>query len=198
MTMRTRNHSGILLLAAFFIFAAPAAGHADNLFRLYPELAASGIYSDNIPLRSSNGEGDFAGDTGRRLFSGLHLGCQIHARYTTILSPSYSRTNPGMIGLGKHSILTRPTLKICHRRPSCASMNSSTAIRPGRVASLLSTTQAPLFDTVAYQLLLANDQTSINWVAADLTARMGAQLVQRSRGSSGDLFPDRQQRRRQQ
>ena len=62
MIMRTRNHCGVtLLVAAFLIFAFPRRGRADNLFRFFPELAGNGFYGDNIPLRTSNEEGDFGG-----------------------------------------------------------------------------------------------------------------------------------------
>ncbi|MGB3550843.1 MAG: hypothetical protein WA993_09140 [Candidatus Binatus sp.] len=170
--MRTRNHSGILLLAAFFIFAAPAAGHADNLFRLYPELAASGIYSDNIPLRSSNGEGDFAGT----LAAGFFLDYTSAARYTTVHYDTFAQL------FAHQSRYDRAGEAQYFNATDAENLSSTTKLRldelfyrdsPGGVASLLSTTQAPLFDTVAYQLLLANDQTSINWVAADLTHEWG-------------------------
>ena len=49
MIMRTRNHTGILLLAACIIFAAPAAARADNLFRFYPEAAGKRILFRQCP-----------------------------------------------------------------------------------------------------------------------------------------------------
>src|SRR5258708_34890196 len=81
MIMRTRSLLGKpLLLAAFLVFAFPAAGRADNLFRFYLELAGSGFYSDNVPLRTHNEVGDFAGT----LVGGFFLDYTSAARYASI------------------------------------------------------------------------------------------------------------------
>ena len=173
MIMRTRTYlRQSLLLSALLIFASPGAGRADNLFRFYPELAGSGFYSDNVPLRTQNEEGDFAGTAGRRLLPRLHLGRQVRDRSTTTLSRSCLRNSPDSIGPAKASLSERPTSKICRRRPSCASMNSSTAMRrPWR--GIVTSDQAPQFNSVAAQLLLANDQASINQFTATLTHYWG-------------------------
>src|SRR5208283_2922126 len=79
--MRTRNYSSIpLLLAAFFVVAAPAAARADSLFRLYPEGQANGFYGDNIPLRTVNEIGDF----GTVLVAGFFLDYTSAARYASL------------------------------------------------------------------------------------------------------------------
>ncbi|MGC2275723.1 MAG: hypothetical protein WA571_06910, partial [Candidatus Binatus sp.] len=78
--MRTRNHSGLLLIAAFLVLAIPAGARADNLFRLFPEFQANGFYGDNIGMRSSNEIGDF----GTTMAAGFFLDYTSEARYAAL------------------------------------------------------------------------------------------------------------------
>ena len=173
MIMRTRNHPGIpLLLAALFIFVFPAAGRADNLFRFYPEVAASGLYSDNVPLRTTNEEGDFAGT----LAGGFFLDYTSAARYASLHYDTFAQL------FAHQSKFDRAGEAQYVHATDEEHLSATTNLRidelfyrdaPGGAASLLGTGEAPLFSTVAYQLLLANDRASTNWFNANLTHSWG-------------------------
>ena len=92
--------------------------------------------------------GDFGTTTGRRLFSGLHLGGQIRVAALRYFRAVIRCIKLSSIALGKDSLSARPTMKICRQRPSCASTNSSTAMRPPRRA-VTTSDQSPAFNTVA-------------------------------------------------
>ena len=80
MIMRTRTYLGATLLTAFFTLGLPPLAHAQSLFRLFPEVQLGGFYGDNVPLRTSNEEGDFAG-TG---LLGFYLDYTSEARYASL------------------------------------------------------------------------------------------------------------------
>ena len=131
--------------------------------------------------------------------AGFYLDYTSAARYATLhydtFAQLFAHESRYRSGWGRAVLSPRPTMKICRRRPSCASMKFFTAMRPGRGGCSSTSDQAPQFDTVAAQLLLANDHASINWFDADLDPRLGPQLVQRPQRSSGDLLGERQQQR---
>ncbi len=168
MIMGSRNHPSILLLAAFFIFAAPAAGHADNLFRIFPEAALSGLYGDNVPLRTTNPEGDFVGT----MAAGFFLDYTSAARYASLHYDTFAQL------FAHDSQYDRAGEAQYVNATDYEYLSPTTKLRidelyyrdePGGQAGLIASDEAPLFNTVAYQLLLANDEASINSFDADLT-----------------------------
>ncbi len=171
MIMRTRNHSGILLLAACIIFAVPAAGHADDLFRLYPELQMNGFYGDNIPLRTTNQMGDF----GTTMFAGLYLDYTSAARYAALHwdtfaqlfahQSRYDRAGEGQFVGATDEEKLSPTTGL--RLDEFFGRDT-----PGYLG-LITGDQAPKFNPIAAQLLLANYQASINYVNARLFHNWG-------------------------
>ncbi len=160
MTMRTRNHSGILFLAAFFIFAAPAAGHADNLFRLYPEMQLNGFYGDNIPLRTNNEGGDF----GTTMVGGFYLDYTSAARYASLhydtfaqlfLHQSrYDRAGEGQYLDAEDYENLSATTKLHFSELFYRDATGLVAIT--------TSDQSPQFNSVMALILLANYQSSIN------------------------------------
>jgi hypothetical protein len=173
MIMRPSNHpTAILILAACLIFSVPAAGHADNLIRFYPEFQGSGFYGTNVPLRTSNEEGDFAGT----LVAGFYLDYTSAARYTSIHYDTFAQlfahnTQFDRAGEGQSVRLTddehiSDTTKL--RFDELYYRDAPT------VANIISSDQAPGFNTVAAGLLLANDQASINQFSAILSHSWGS------------------------
>jgi len=158
--MRMRNKLGIPLLAAFFIFAAPVASHADNLFRLFPELQLNGFYGDNIPLRASNTQGDW-GLTG---VVGFYLDYTSAARYASLHWDTFAQlflqnSRFDRAGQGQYVNVTDDE-----------KLSSTTHLRiddffyrdaPTEVA-ITTSDQAPAFNTTLAQLILANDQATVN------------------------------------
>ena len=129
MIMRTRNLLAFPLLAALLVFAAPTTGQAQDLFRLYPEVLLSGFYSDNVPLRTSNEIGDFAG-TGA---AGFYLDYTSEARYASLHYDTFAQlfthqTRFDRAGEGQFVSATDDENFL--RQPSCALMSSSTVIHP--------------------------------------------------------------------
>ena len=167
MIMRTRNLLGLPLLAALLIFAAPTTGQAQDLFRLYPELLLSGFYSDNVPLRTSNEIGDFAG-TGA---AGFYLDYTSEARYASLHYDTFAQlfthqTRFDRAGEGQFVSATddeniSPTTKL--RLDELFYRDSPTFV------GIITSDQAPEFNSIAAQLLLANDQATINRVNAELS-----------------------------
>ncbi|WP_331958162.1 hypothetical protein [Candidatus Binatus sp.] len=165
--MRTRNHSGILLLAACIIFAVPAAGHADNLFRLFPEASLSGLYGDQI----NNKGGDFAGT----LVAGFYLDYTSAARYASLHydtfaqlfahNSQYDRAGEGQFVRATDEENLSPTTHL--RLDELYFRNSPT------VAGIATSNQGPELNAVAAELLLANDQASINQFGAELSHSWG-------------------------
>ncbi len=171
--MRTRNYSGIpLLLAAFFIFATPAAARADSLFRLYPELQINGFYGDNVPFRTPpNEEGDF----GTTMVGGFYLDCTSAARYASLHYDTFvqlfaHQTQLDRAGEGQYVQATddenlSPTTKLHLDELFYRDATSEVAIT--------TTDQSPQFNSYLALLLLANNQASINLFGAQLTHYWG-------------------------
>jgi hypothetical protein len=172
--MRTTNHSGIsLFLAALFIFAAPAVGHAQNLFRFYPELALNGFYGDNVALRTSNEIGDF----GSTMFGGFYLDYTSAARYASLHWDTFAQlftheTKFDRAGEGQFVSLTDDE-----------NLSRTTKLRldeffgrdsPGYLG-VITGGQAPQFDLISAQLLLASDQAKANYFTASLLHDWGRQ-----------------------
>jgi hypothetical protein len=175
MIIRTRNHPGILLFSVFLIFAAPAAARADNLFRLYPEAGLSGFYSDNVPMRTSNETGDFAG----LLAAGFYLDYTSAARYASLHydtfaqlfahQTQYDRAGEGQFVSATDDENLSPTTKL--RLDEFFYRDA-----PSRMV-IITSDQAPQFNTVAAELLLANDRASINQFNAYLSHYWGRNWV---------------------
>ena len=171
MIKKTRNHLGILLLAACFIFAAPAAGHADDLFRFYLEGQGNGFYGDNVPFRTSNKEGDF----GSVLVAGCFLDYTSAARYAFIHYDTfaqlflhqtrYDRAGEGQFFNAVDDENLSPTTKLrldeLYYRDATALVQATTS------------DQTPQFNSSLALLLLANDQASVNWFNARLWHNWG-------------------------
>ena len=171
MIMRTRNHTGILLLAACIIFAVPAAGHADNLFRFYPEATVNGLYSDNVPLRTSNEEGDFASI----MAAGFYLDYTSEARYATLHYDTFAQL------FAQQSKYDRAGEGQFVSATDNENLSSRTKLRldeffyrdaPSRMV-LITSDQGPAFNTLSSMILLANDLTAVNQVGAELTHSWG-------------------------
>jgi hypothetical protein len=171
MIMKTKNYLGAPILIAVIIFAFPAAGHTDDLFRLYPEFEASGLVSDNVPLRTTHEEGDFAGT----MAAGFYLDYTSAARYASLHWDTFAQffarqSQYDRAGEAQFVHLTddenlSPTTKLrlneLYYRDSPAGM------------AVITSDQAPQFNTVAAELLLANDQASVNQFGADLSHYWG-------------------------
>jgi hypothetical protein len=172
MIMRVRTYFGTpLLLAAFLIFASPVAGRADNLFRFYPEIAGSGFYGDNVPLQTQNQEGDFAGT----LVGGFFLDYTSAARYASLHYDTFAQL------FAQHSRFDRAGEGQFVRATDAENLSPTTKLRLDEifyrdaptVAGIVTSDQAPAFNSVAAQLLLANDQASINQFTATLSHYWG-------------------------
>lgn len=163
--MRTRYHRGILFfLAALFVF--PATGRADNLFRFYPELQAAGFYSDNVPLRTTDKMGDF----GSTMIGGFFLDYTSAARYASLHydtfaqlfthQTKYDRAGEGQaVGVTDDENLSRTT-KLRLDEFFCRDA-------PGHIG-IITGAEVPQFNSISALLLLATDQSSINWFNAAL------------------------------
>lgn len=173
MTIRPRNlPASVLLLAACLIFLLPAAGHADNLLRFYPELQASGLYGTNIPLRTTNEEGDWVGT----LVGGFYLDYTSAARYASIHYDTFAQlfahnTQFDRAGEGQSVRITDDE----HLSDTTKLRFDELYYRDApSVASIVTSDQAPGFNSVAAGLLLANDQASINQFSAILSHYWGS------------------------
>ena len=172
MIMRTRTYfAASLLLSALLIFASPGAGRADNLFRFYPELAGNGFYSDNVPLRTQNEEGDFAG----LLVGGFYLDYTSAARYASLHYDTFAQL------FAQQSRFDRAGEGQFVRATDVENLSPTTKLHfdeifyrdAPTVGGIVTSDQAPQFNSVASQLLLANDQASINQFTATLTHYWG-------------------------
>lgn len=172
MSVRTGNYPRILLLAAFFIFAAPAAGRADaNLFRLFPELQLNGFYGDNIPLRTTNEIGDF----GSTMVGGFFLDYTSAARYASLHydtfvqlfthQTKYDRGGEGQYVQAVDDENLSPTTKL--------RLNELFFRDASGLVMITTSSQAPQFNAVAAELLLAKAQASVNWFNAELSHDWG-------------------------
>jgi hypothetical protein len=161
-----RKQLGALLVATVFIFAAPSAGRAEGLFRLFLEGQANGFYGDNIPLRTSNEIGDF----GTVLVAGFFLDYTSAARYTTLHYDTFAQlfthqTRFDRAGEGQFvsvtdqeniSATTKLRLDELYYRDATA------------LATVTASDQTPQFNGALALLLLANQQASINQFNAEL------------------------------
>lgn len=162
MIMKTKNYLGAPLLVALFIFALPAAGHADDLFRLYPEGSLSGFYGDKI----NNKGGDFVGT----LVAGFYLDYTSAARYASLHydtfaqlfahNSQYDRAGEGQFVRATDDENLSPTT---HLRLNELYFRDSPT-----VAGIVTSNQGPELNAVAAELLLANDRASENQFGAEL------------------------------
>src|SRR5208283_2672846 len=142
------------------------------LFRLFPEVALSGLYGDNIPLRATNEEGDFAGTMAAGFFldyTSAARNASLH--YDTFAQLFAHNSQYDRAGEGQYVSAT-----------DAENLSATTNLRiddifyrdsPGGVVNLIASTQALPYNTVAYQLLLANDRASINWFNVALSHNWG-------------------------
>ena len=175
------------LSSALLIFASPAAGRAENLFRLYPEVAVKWILFRQRP----------AADPAMRwaispvqLVAGFYLDYTSAARYASLHYDTFAQlfthqTRFDRAGEGQFVSATddenlSPTTKL--RFDELFYRDAPTFV------GIVTSDQAPEFNSVAAQLLLANDQATINQFNADIVALLGTQLVQRTRRPSDDLL----------
>ena len=172
MIMKTRSPLGMpLLLAAFLVFAFPAASRADNLFRFYLELAGSGFYSDNVPMRTQNEIGDFAGT----LTGGFFLDYTSAARYASLHYDTFAQlfAHQSQFDRAGEGQFVRATDQENISRTTKLRLDELFYRDAPTVATIVSSDQAPQFNSVAAQLLLANDQASINQFSAILSHYWG-------------------------
>ncbi|HTC87390.1 MAG TPA: hypothetical protein VK686_03770 [Bryobacteraceae bacterium] len=168
MMTTTRKYAVIpLLLFAFLILAFPRAGRADSLFRFYPEFMGAGLYSDNVPLRITNETGDFAGT----MAAGFYLDYTSAARYASLHYDTFAQlfahqTRFDRAGEGQfvHADDYENLSPTTHLR-----LNEFFYRDAPTVATIVTSGEAPQFNTVAAQLLLANDQASVNQFNAELS-----------------------------
>jgi hypothetical protein len=161
-----RKQLGVLLVATGLIFAAPSAGRAEGLFRLFLEGQANGFYGDNIPLRTNNEIGDF----GTVLVAGFFLDYTSAARYTTLHYDTFAQlfthqTRFARAGEGQFVSFTddetiSPTTKL---RVDELYYRDATAL-----ATVTASDQSPQFNSALALLLLANQQASINQFNTEL------------------------------
>lgn len=169
--MSIKNHPGILFLAALVIFAAPGASRADSLFRLFPEAQLSGFYSDNVPLRTNNPVGDFAGV----LIAGFYLDYSSEARYAALHYDTFAQlfahqTQFDRAGEGQAVSATdieniSPTTKL--------SFDEFFYRDAPSVVSIATSDQVAYFDSTIVGFLLAGDQSSVNRFVAELSHDWG-------------------------
>ena len=169
--MSMKNHPGILLLAALVIFAAPGASRADSLFRLFPEAEMSGYYSDNVPLRTHNGEGDFAGT----LVAGFYLDYTSEARYASLHWDTFAqifahqsrfdRAGQGQFVSATDNENINPTTKLHIDEFFYRDAPTSVAVTTSN--------QVGYFNSTMVGFLLAGDRESVNHFIATLTHDWG-------------------------
>jgi hypothetical protein len=171
MIMRTKNHPVILLLVAFCIFAVPAAGHADNLLRLFPEGQVNGFYGDNIGLQPTNQIGDF----GTTLVAGFYMDYTSEARYASLHYDTFAqlflhRSQLDRAGQGQYVSATddenlSPTTKLHFHDFYYRDAPTEVAVT--------TSDQSPAFNTILAQLLFANFQASVNHFNAVMSHEWG-------------------------
>src|SRR5258708_33624090 len=161
-----RNQPGILLVATFFILVCLTPAHAENLFRLFPEVQANGFYGDNIPLKTQNGTGDF----GTVLVAGVYLDYTSVARYASVHYDTFAQlfthqTRFDRAGQGQFVNITddenlSPTTKLHFDELFYRDTSAATLVT--------SSDQSPNFNPALALLLLSNDQASINQFNAQI------------------------------
>jgi hypothetical protein len=171
MIMKARNHPVILFLAAVFIFAAPAAGRADNLFRLFPEAQINGFYADNIPLRTVNEQGGF----GTAMVAGFFLDYTSAARYASLHYDTFAqlfthqteldRAGEGQFVSAVDDENLSPTTKL--------HFDEFFYRDAPAIVAITTSDQSPQFNSVLALLLLGEDQASVNQFNAELTHAWG-------------------------
>ena len=169
--MSMRNYPVVLLLAGLFILAAPGRGRADSLFRLFPEMSLSGFYSDNVPLRTNNQEGDFAGV----LLAGFYLDYTSEARYTSLHYDTFAelfahqsrfdRAGEGQYVNATDSENISPTTKL--HIDEFFYRDAPTAV------AVTTSNQVAFFNSTMVGFLLAGDRESVNHFVVQLTHDWG-------------------------
>ncbi len=165
--MRQSIRLTIPRIVAVLVLAMPAVARADaSLFRLYPEAQLSGFYSDNIPLRTNNGEGDFAG----LLVAGFYLDYTSAARYASLHWDTYAqlfahqskfdRAGEGQFVRGTDYENLSPTTKL--RFDDFYYRDAQTPV------VITTSDQAPQLNPMLAIALLAGDTSSANHFSADL------------------------------
>jgi hypothetical protein len=171
MIMRTKSQLGISLLAAFLAVVAPTAGHADSLVRFFPEAQINGFYGDNIPLQANNGEGDW----GTTMVAGFYLDYTSEARYASLHWDTFAQL------FLQHSRFDRAGQGQFVNATDDENLSSTTKLRLNDffyrdapvVVAVTTSDQAPAFNTQLAQLILANDQATINHFNAVLSHLWG-------------------------
>jgi hypothetical protein len=169
-----KDYLRTLLFLAVFIFGFGSRARADGLFRLFPELQLTGLYSDNIPLRTSNEIGDFAGLGAL----GFYLDYTSAARYASLHYDTFAQL------FAHQSRLDRAGEGQSVSATDDENLSQTTKLHldefffrdsPGQIAVTIGS-QAPQFNTVMALLLLANDQAAVNQVNAQLFHDWGHRL----------------------
>ena len=168
--MRT-NYLKTPFFAALFFFALCTAARADSLFRLFPEIQLAGVYSDNIPLRTTGKVSDFLGLG----VAGFYLDYTSEARYASLHYDTFAQlfarqSRFDRAGEGQYVSLTdaeniSPTTKL--HLDEVFYRDSPTA------ATVIASGEGPQFNNVAAQLLLASFQVAINDFNVGLTHAWG-------------------------
>jgi len=158
-------------MIALLVLAVPATGRAEGLFRLYPEFQASGLGSDNVPLRTTNEKSDFVGT----MVAGFYLDYTSAARFATLhydtfaqlfaRQSRYDRAGEGQYVRATDEEYLSPTTRL--RIDEFFYRDAPT------VTGIVANKESPQFNIVAAQLLLANDQASINQFGAQLSHYWG-------------------------
>jgi len=141
------------------------------LFRFFPEAQLSGFYADNFPLQTTNKMGDFAGT----LAAGFYLDYISAARYASLRydtfaelfthQTEYDRAGEAQFAEVMDDENLSPTTKL--RLIDLYYRNGPT------MANMITSEQAPQFNTVAALLLLANVQASVSQTGAELSHYWG-------------------------
>jgi hypothetical protein len=164
-----RNQLGVLLVAAVLTLAAPSIGHADNLFRLFPESQMNGFYGTSIPLVDEGGTGDF----GSTMVFGFYLDYTSEKRYASLHYDTFvqlftHQTRFDRAGQGQFVQATDDEFI----SPTTSLHFSDVFYRDASVVTTITTSdQGPAFNSVLALLILANDQASINQFNAELDHR---------------------------
>jgi hypothetical protein len=154
-------------LIALLVLAIPASARADaNLFRFYPEAALSGFYSDNIPLRTFNGEGDFAA----LLVGGFFLDYTSADRYALLHWDTYAQLfahQSQFDRAGEGQFVTATDYETLS--PTTHLRFDDFYYRDAQTPVVVTTSdQAPELNPILAIALLASDTSSANHFSADM------------------------------
>ena len=171
MIMRSRNHPGILLLAALLICAAPAPGHADSLVRIFPELQMSGFYSDNVPLRTTNPTGDFVGVGA----AGFFLDYTSEARYASLHYDTFAQLFAHQSRFDRAGEGQSVSIADHENISSTTKLNSEEFFYRDApiVVAVATAPQVAYFNSTLVGYLLAGDKASVNHFITELSHNWG-------------------------